>query len=104
VQWHELDERVAAGATILDVRTEAENSEQAIPGALLIPVDDLRARLADVPDGEVIVHCRVGQRGHTATQLLRQNGKNAHNLDGGYLTWLAGTESRERTQRMLAFP
>jgi len=104
VQWHELDERVAAGATILDVRTETENSEAAIPGALLIPVDDLRARLAEVPDGEVIVHCRVGQRGHTATQLLRQNGKNAHNLDGGYLTWIAGTESRERTQRVLAFP
>jgi NADPH-dependent 2,4-dienoyl-CoA reductase/sulfur reductase-like enzyme/rhodanese-related sulfurtransferase len=104
VQWHELDERVAAGATILDVRTETENSEAAIPGALLIPVDDLRARLAEVPDGEVIVHCRVGQRGHTATQLLRQNGKNAHNLDGGYLTWIAGTESLERVQRVLAFP
>jgi rhodanese-related sulfurtransferase len=104
VQWHELDERVAAGATILDVRTEAENSEQAIPGSLLIPVDDLRARLAEVPDGEVIVHCRVGQRGHTATQLLRQFGKNAHNLDGGYLTWIAGTESLERVQRVLAFP
>jgi rhodanese-related sulfurtransferase len=104
VQWHELDERVAAGATILDVRTETENSEQAIPGALLIPVDDLRARIAEVPDGEVIVHCRVGQRGHTATQLLRQNGKNAHNLDGGYLTWIAGTESLERVQRVLAFP
>jgi rhodanese-related sulfurtransferase len=50
------------------------------------------------------VHGRVGQRGHTATQLLRQNGKNAHNLDGGYLTWIAGTESRGRTQRVLAFP
>jgi len=104
VQWHELEARVAAGATILDVRTETENSEAAIPGSLLIPVDDLRARIAEVPDGEVIVHCRVGQRGHTATQLLRQNGKNAHNLDGGYLTWLAGTESRGRTQRVLAFP
>ncbi len=104
VQWHELEARVAAGATVLDVRTDPENDVRAIPGSLHIPVDDLRSRLDEVPDGEVIVHCRVGQRGHIATQLLRQNGKNAHNLDGGCLTWLAGTESRERTQRVLAFP
>ena len=102
VQWHELEGRVAAGATVLDVRTEPENDVRAIPGSLHIPLDELRARLDEVPSGEVIVHCRVGQRGHTATQILRQNGKNAHNLDGGCLTWLAGMDSRERAHTVLA--
>jgi NADPH-dependent 2,4-dienoyl-CoA reductase/sulfur reductase-like enzyme/rhodanese-related sulfurtransferase len=102
VQWHELEARVAAGATVLDVRTEPENDVRAIPGSLHIPLDELRARLDEVPSGEVIVHCRVGQRGHTATQLLRQNGKDAHNLDGGCLTWLAGMDSRKRAHTALA--
>ena len=102
VQWHELEARVAAGATVLDVRTESENAEQAIPGSVNIPLDELRARLDEVPSGEVIVHCRVGQRAHTATQILRQNGKDAHNLDGGYLTWLAGMDSRNRAHTALA--
>ncbi len=101
VQWHELEARVAAGATVLDVRTEPENDVRAIPGSLHIPLDELRARLDEVPSGELIVHCRVGQRGHTATQILRQNGKNAHNLDGGCLTWLAGMDSRERAHSVL---
>ena len=101
VQWHELDARLAEGATLIDVRTSAENEAGDIPGAILIPVDELRSRLDEIPDGEVIVHCRVGQRGHTAVQLLLQNGKNAHNLDGGWLTWRAGMDARGRAQSML---
>jgi NADPH-dependent 2,4-dienoyl-CoA reductase/sulfur reductase-like enzyme/rhodanese-related sulfurtransferase len=102
VQWHELEARVAAGATVLDVRTESENAEQAIPGSVNIPLDELRGRLDELPSGEVIVHCRVGQRAHTAIQILLQNGKDAHNLDGGYLTWLAGMDSRKRAHIALA--
>jgi rhodanese-related sulfurtransferase len=34
-----------------------------------------------------LVNCQVGQRGHTATMLLKELGFNAVNLDGGYLTW-----------------
>nr|KGA07404.1 MAG: CoA-disulfide reductase [actinobacterium acMicro-1] len=102
VQWHELEARVAAGATVLDVRTESENAEQAILGSVNIPLDELRARLDEVPSGAVIVHCRVGQRAHTAIQILLQNGKDAHNLDGGYLTWIAGMDSRKRVHTALA--
>jgi rhodanese-related sulfurtransferase len=40
-----------------------------------------------------VVHCQVGQRGHTATRLLTQLGYDAANLDGGYRTWLAGMTS-----------
>ena len=98
VQWHEVDERREQGAIILDVRTDAENAAGSIPGALLIPVDELRSRIDEIPtDREVIVHCKVGQRGHTATQILRAHGINALNLDGGYLTWNSGTDARSRT-------
>ncbi len=97
VQWHEIDARVSAGAMILDVRTESENAADSIVGSTLVPVDSLRERIAEIPaDREVIVHCKVGQRGHTATQVLRAHGINAVNLDGGFLTWNAGTSARSR--------
>ncbi len=96
VQWHELEERRAAGAVLIDVRTADENRAGDIPGALLIPVDELRDRLNEISATDVIVHCKVGQRGHTATQMLRAHGIRASNLDGGYLTWRAGTDSINR--------
>jgi rhodanese-related sulfurtransferase len=96
VQWHELAERQSAGAVVVDVRTEDENNAGAIPGSVLIPVDDLRSRLNEIEGQDVIVHCKVGQRGHTATQILRSHGITASNLDGGYLTWRAGMDSLER--------
>ncbi len=86
LQWHELDSALAAGAQLIDVRTATENAAGAIPGARLIPVDELRDHLDQI-DGEVIVHCAVGQRGHTAAMLLREHGYDASNLDGGYRTW-----------------
>ncbi|OUE27440.1 hypothetical protein CMMCA001_03255 [Clavibacter michiganensis subsp. michiganensis] len=39
------------------------------------------------------MHCQVGQRGHTAARLLTQLGHDVRNLDGGWLTWQAGTAS-----------
>lgn len=93
IQWHELQAAVDAGATVIDVRTAGEYAAGAIPGALNISVDDLRARIDELPAGELIVHCQVGQRGHTAVRILRQLGRrDARNLDGGYLTWRAGTD------------
>ena len=103
VQWHELEERRAAGAVLIDVRTADENQAGAIPGSLLIPVDDLRNRLEEIPAKDVIVHCKVGQRGHTATQLLRSHGIRASNLDGGYLTWRAGMDSIVRSNSVSPF-
>lgn len=91
IQWHELAAAVASGATVLDVRSAAEHEAGAIPGSVNISVDELRESLDRLPAGELIVHCQVGQRGHTAVRLLCQHGREARNLDGGYLTWAAGT-------------
>lgn len=96
IQWHELDAAVAAGATVIDVRTADEHAAGAIPDALSIPVDELRTRLAELPDGPLVVHCQVGQRGHTAARILAQHGFDVVNLDGGYRTWVAGAATRVR--------
>lgn len=89
VQWYELPELAASGRVLLDVRTPAEFSAGIIPGAINIPLDELRDRVDEVPAGPVTVYCQVGQRGHTATVFLREKGFDAVNLDGGYKTWTA---------------
>lgn len=72
----------------LDVRTEAEADGSLIPGAILIPVDELRTRLSEVPrDKEIAVYCAVGLRGYIAYRLLKQRGYKVRNLNGGYRTW-----------------
>jgi rhodanese-related sulfurtransferase len=91
IQWHELTDAVAAGGTLLDVRTPAEHAAAHIPGSLNMPLDELRARLDQLPLGDLIVYCEVGQRGHTASALLPGHGRDVANLDGGMRTWAAGT-------------
>ena len=96
IQWHELDAAMDAGAVLLDVRSPTEHAAGAVPGSVNIPVDELRDRLREIPDGPVVVHCAVGQRGHTAARILSQRGFDVVNLDGGYRTWTAGAASRDR--------
>jgi NADPH-dependent 2,4-dienoyl-CoA reductase/sulfur reductase-like enzyme/rhodanese-related sulfurtransferase len=98
IQWHELSDAMERGALLVDVRNEDEHAAGSIPGSILIPVDSLRKNLADLKGKELIVTCAVGQRGHTATQLLRSHGINVRNLDGGYTTWRAGMDARERAK------
>ena len=76
-------------AFLLDVRTELEFNNGHIPGALNIPVDSLRGRLAELPrDRPIVAYCQVGQRGYLATRILMQSGFNVSNLGGGYKTYL----------------
>ena len=73
---------------LLDVRTPEEFAESHIPGAVNIPVDELRRRLGEVPrDREVAAYCQVGQRGYLATRILLQAGFRAANIGGGYKTY-----------------
>ncbi len=90
IQWHELETARANGAQVIDVRSGGEHGFANIPGTLNIPVEELRDRLSEVQLENVVVYCQVGQRGHIATQILKANGANVKNLDGGYLTWAAG--------------
>lgn len=89
VQWHNLDAELRQGTRIVDVREPSEFAAGSVPGALNIPLTELRARAHEIPGDRVVVMCAVGQRGNTATRLLRNLGYDATNLDGGYLTWTA---------------
>jgi rhodanese-related sulfurtransferase len=93
VQWHEVEALLDSGSVLVDVRTETEHDSGHIPGARCIPVDTLRDHVASLAGKHVIVSCQVGQRGHTAARLLAQSGIDVVNLDGGYLTWRAGTRA-----------
>lgn len=86
--WEEVAARADA-PLLLDVRSPQEFAGGHIPGAVNLPVDELRGRLAELPSGRPIVaYCQVGQRGYLATRILTQAGLDAVNLGGGYRTYL----------------
>jgi rhodanese-related sulfurtransferase len=73
---------------VLDVRTAREFETGHIPGAVNLPLDELRSRLGELPrESPVAVYCQVGQRGYLATRTLLQAGFLATNLGGGYKTY-----------------
>lgn len=86
-QWNEIADFTARGFKLIDVRSAGEFARGGIPGAINISVDEIRERQSEITSKNLLVHCQVGQRGHTAALLLKELGFNAVNLDGGYLTW-----------------
>lgn len=86
-QWSDVQEKMDEGYSILDVRSVGEVNRGTLPGAINIPIDEIRERKNELPSGKILVTCQVGQRGHAATRLLREMGYEAINLDGGYMTW-----------------
>jgi NADPH-dependent 2,4-dienoyl-CoA reductase/sulfur reductase-like enzyme/rhodanese-related sulfurtransferase len=86
-QWNQTQEYREAGYQLIDCRTPSEFKNGAIPGAINIPVDEIRQRVSEIKKEPILVNCQVGQRGHTATMLLKELGFDATNLDGGYLTY-----------------
>ncbi|CAB5076344.1 MAG: CoA-disulfide reductase [Actinobacteria bacterium] len=87
VQWHEVEAYREKGYALVDVRGAGEYARGTIPGSINIPVDEIRERISEFTNKNVVVNCQVGQRGHTAALLLKEHGFNALNLDGGYFTW-----------------
>jgi rhodanese-related sulfurtransferase len=72
---------------LLDVRQPVELAVEAVPGAVNIPLAQLRARLGELPrDREIFVICRSAQRAYYATRILLQNGFQARNVSGGMLS------------------
>jgi len=72
---------------LLDVRQPEELAVESVPGAVNIPLGELRARLDELPrDREIHVICRSGQRAYYATRILLQNGFTARDLSGGLMS------------------
>ena len=86
VQWYELEDKQAEGYLLLDVRNEGElKSNGRLKGAVNIPLDSLRDRMAELPkDQPIIVSCHSGLRSYAAERILKQNGYQAKNLDGAF--------------------
>ena len=71
---------------LLDVRNPPELEVESVPGAVNIPLPQLRARLGELPrDKEILVICRSAVRAYYATRILLQNGFKARNIVGGML-------------------
>lgn len=73
---------------LLDVRERPEWATARIEGALHIPMDQVRSRLAEIdPTKPVAVICRSGNRSAYVAKYLRRVGYDAHNVDGGLQRW-----------------
>ena len=85
--WDSLD-----GAFLLDVRMPPELVVESVPGAVNIPLPQLRSRLGELPrDREIHVICRSAQRAYYATRILLQNGFKTKNISGGMLSRAMGS-------------
>ena len=85
------------GTLLLDVRDPDEFEEGNIPGAVNLPLHELRSRLGELPrDHKIQVYCGVGQRAYYAMRILLQNGFQAENLSGGIRAYkqIAATASK----------
>ena len=91
--WRELQQADLSKVTLVDVRTTDEASLGSIPGAVNIPLDDLRERMNEIPtDRPVYLFCGVGLRGYLASNILKGHGyQDVRNLIGGLKTYKSAT-------------
>ena len=96
VDSEEAARRVAAGAIWIDVRFPAEYQSDGYPGAINIPLNDIRQASAALdPAKEYIAYCQTGRRSSAAAFLLSQRGFHAALLDGGMRGHVGAMESVE---------
>ncbi len=92
IRVQELAERMAAGALtyLIDVRQPWEHERAALPGSVLVPLQELPGRLdeLDPPAGAlVVVYCHHGVRSLSGAALLEHAGREAVSLQGGIDAW-----------------
>jgi rhodanese-related sulfurtransferase len=102
VTREELTRRLQDGdpLVVLDVRPAAEHAAGHLPGAVSIPVGELRRRLAELPaDREIVAYCRgpYCAFAHQAVALLREEGFTAQRLEDGLPEWRAAGLAVTRT-------
>jgi NADPH-dependent 2,4-dienoyl-CoA reductase/sulfur reductase-like enzyme/rhodanese-related sulfurtransferase len=91
INWDNMDDLDPEKDVIVDLRDKRELNETGIiPGAIHIPLAELRRRLSELDrEKNYIVYCAVGLRGYLAHRILLQNGFKSKNLSGGYRTYSA---------------
>ena len=91
IKSEEIEETIANGAVVLDVRTEGEFSEGYIPRAINMEIGEMSEEEIEKLDKEktYLLYCRSGGRSSRAAQMLDFLGfKNVYNLEGGYMEWV----------------
>jgi phage shock protein E len=90
VDGHQAFQLREEGVYLLDVRTVEEWNQNHIPGATLIPLDELPNRISELPDDqEILIYCRSGNRSRQALQFLLNAGYNdLYSLQGGIKDWI----------------
>ncbi len=96
VYWRDIKNDGNEKYTLLDVRTIDEFELDAIPGSIHIPLEELRKRINEIPEGKpIVVFCRAGLRGYLAQQILMGRGiKEVYNLSGGYKVYISMVAQR----------
>jgi len=96
VHWYDIENLRKNNSIFLDVRTPEEFEQGNIKDSINIPLDNLRARLEELPNGKnIIVYCTAGLRAYLANRILIQNNfNNVYNLSGGYKTFQFATQKQ----------
>ena len=97
IEVDRLEELLAEGAVLVDVREPAEYAEAHVPGATLMPMGQLGSRLAEL-DPSVPLHliCRSGHRSAAVGRALEVHGFETVNVAGGTLAWVRAGKPFER--------
>ena len=82
-----LEDMLAKGFTLLDVRSSVEHAAASIEGSTLMPHTRIKAHLDEVPDGDLLVMCAGGVRSAMTCSLLERSGHQVVNLQGGMHGW-----------------
>ena len=79
----------AEGATVIDVRRHDERSHKHIPRSLHIPMDELPARINDLPEGRLLIVCATGVRSAVASAMIEEatGRKDVSSIAGGTNEW-----------------
>lgn len=89
----EAKDLLAAGATLVDVRTVQEWRTGHAPSAKNVPLDKLQHTVAGIrKDRPVVLMCQSGTRSAAAARLLADRGYTSHSLRGGITAWRAAGE------------
>jgi rhodanese-related sulfurtransferase len=84
-----LEGALAEGAALLDVRQPQEYAAAHVPGAVLVPMDQVVARIDELTrDEPLYVICKVGSRSAAVAEFLSVHGFDAVNVAGGTAAWV----------------
>jgi rhodanese-related sulfurtransferase len=89
-EWRRRRESAADSLLVVDVRPAKVHAKTPVPGAINIPLGQLRERLDELPkDREIWLHCGVGKTSYYAARLLAQRGFRVRSLSGGFTSYKA---------------